>query len=205
MRLLFTLLFVAAFATVGFGQGIDGTAHDFEAQSWTTEVCAACHTPHASATDAVVGAPLWNHQISVKADFTPYASSTITATMGQPGGTSMLCLSCHDGTVALENFGGMVAGTNYILTGLIDDELGDDHPISFTYDLALSVADPGLYDPANRLSGLGANIDDDMLSGAGNDQMECSSCHDVHNSAGIASLLRMSNVGSLLCLTCHNK
>ena len=81
-------------------------------------------------------------------------------------------------------------------------DLSDDHPISFTYNTALATADGGLWDPASALSGLGGTIDADLLSGS---MVECSSCHDVHNSYGIPFLLVKSNAASALCLTCHDK
>src|SRR5215472_1749968 len=60
------------------------------------DVCIFCHAPH-SASGA---GPLWNHQLSVTT-YTPYSSPTLKATVGQPTGSSKLCQSCHDGTVAL--------------------------------------------------------------------------------------------------------
>src|ERR1041385_334859 len=61
-----------------------------------TEVCIFCHTPHRATGEQ----PLWNHAGSA-ATYTPYSSSTLKAAVGQPTGASKLCLSCHDGTVAL--------------------------------------------------------------------------------------------------------
>src|SRR3954451_17667369 len=61
-----------------------------------TEICIFCHTPHRGTGET----PLWNHALS-SATYTPYTSSTIKAAVGQPTGASKLCLSCHDGTVAL--------------------------------------------------------------------------------------------------------
>jgi len=84
-------------------------------------------------------------------------------------------------------------------------DLSGDHPISFTYDDALATTDGELNAPTTTASGLGANIDDDMLFGAGADQLECASCHDVHNTAGINPLMLMDNTNSELCLTCHIK
>jgi predicted CXXCH cytochrome family protein len=123
--------------------------------------------------------------------------------MGQPDGSSKLCLSCHDGTVALENFGGVTTGTTEI-TGdaLMGTDLSNDHPVSFTYNTALATADGELEDPSTGLSGLGGTIDDDMLISG---KMQCSSCHDVHNTAGINYMLLKSNSASALCLTCHIK
>ncbi len=190
-----------AFVSISFGQTIVGSAHDFSSETWNPsgEVCIVCHTPHhAISTDA----PLWNHEVTT-ATFTTYSSSTLDATVGQPDGTSKMCLSCHDGTVAIDNFGGQTGGSEFI-TGddLIGTDLSNDHPISFTYDATLATNDGGLFDPTTTNSGLGGTIADDMLSGG---KLQCSSCHDVHNGSGVAKLLVKSNANSALCLTCHNK
>jgi predicted CXXCH cytochrome family protein len=147
---------------------------------------------------------LWNHAVTTAA-YTLYDSPTMNAETGQPGGVSKACLSCHDGTVALDSFGGST-GTNFIGGGAnFGTDLSNDHPVSFTYNAALVTADGGgLYLPSVD-SGLGGSIAEDMLFGAGNDQVECASCHDVHNAANQESLLLMSNAGSALCLTCHAK
>jgi len=180
-----------------------GSAHDFSGDTWNPsgEICLPCHTPHGGDL-SVTDAPLWNHTVT-QATFQLYQSSTMQATdLGQPSGRSKLCLSCHDGTVALDSFGDTV-GSRYIgAEGNIGTDLRNDHPISFTYNDALAVADRGLYPPSSRASGLGSTIQRDMLF---NNKMECSSCHDVHNEAGIDDLLRKSNAGSALCLTCHDK
>ncbi|MEN8250957.1 MAG: cytochrome c3 family protein, partial [Bacteroidota bacterium] len=169
----------------------------------TGEICIVCHTPHNALTSNV----LWNHEESA-ATFTLYpATGTMNSTPGQPTGTSLLCLSCHDGTVALEDFGGVTTGTNHVTGGdLVGTDISDDHPISLTYDAALATADGSLWDPTATASGLGGNIDADMLFGPTNNQLECSSCHDVHNNGlGTVFLLRKDNAASALCLTCHNK
>ena len=99
----------------------------------TSEICIFCHTPH----NANPVTPLWSQALS-SASYTSYASSTMNATVGVPQGSSKLCLSCHDGTVALGN----IAGSGQLpMTGLptgkltgassLGTNLGDDHPISF--------------------------------------------------------------------------
>jgi len=204
INLILTFCFVALLSTFSFGQ-IAGSAHDFSAASWNTttgEVCNVCHTPHNALN--VTDAPLWDHMVTT-ATFTLYTSPSMNATVGQPAGSSKLCLSCHDGTVALDNFAGTTTGTNYI-TGnqLVGTDFSNDHPISFTYDAALATADGGLFNPTTALSGVtttGTINDDLLLSG----QMQCSSCHDVHNASGLNSLLVKTNAGSALCFTCHDK
>lgn len=191
------------FAGTLSAQTIVGTEHDLSGVQGTGgQICVVCHTPH-NADTTVSEAPLWNHETTA-ATFTVYDSPTFDGGPSvQPAGASKLCLSCHDGTVALDAFGGG-AGTNGNVIGggaLIGTDLSNDHPISFTYDSALATADSGLYDPTTRSSGLGSTIDADLLF-AGN--MECASCHDVHDNS-IAPFLRLSNAASGMCLTCHNQ
>ncbi len=204
LKKLFTLAFVMLMGQYIYAQTIVGSAHDFSGDNWnnTGEICIVCHTPHNA--DITVGeAPLWNHEVTT-ANFTLYSSPTFDATdLGQPAASSKLCLSCHDGTVAVDNFGGRTNGSDF-LTGKknLGTDLSDDHPISFTYDAALVALDPGLFDPTTTSSGLGGTINDDLLLGG---QVQCASCHDVHNGAGLSDLLRLSNAASALCLTCHAK
>jgi len=199
MKRVFLVVCILA-STCALAQ-ITGSAHDFQAAGWNPsgQICIACHTPH-NANTAVPNAPLWNHEVTV-ATYTVYASPSLDASLGQPNGISKLCLSCHDGTVALDSFGGMTGAT--VLTGsaVVGTSLEDDHPISFVYDANLATTDGELEDPATVASGLGGFIADDLLF---NGQMECSSCHDVHGSS-FGNLLRMSNSASALCLTCHIK
>jgi predicted CXXCH cytochrome family protein len=154
----------------------------------------------------VTDAPLWNHAVTNKT-FQLYNSPTLDATPSQPAGASRLCLSCHDGTVAVDSYGGNSG--SIFLGGDVAvgaDELSNDHPISFAYDDALASQDGGLFAPSSTASGLGGTIAQDLLF---NNQLECSSCHDVHNGASAAavndSLLVITQANSQICLTCHNK
>ena len=205
MKKLFVILtalaFVVGFSGVSFA-GIKGTDHDFSGETWNTsgEICVVCHTPH-NADATVTGAPLWDHEVTATAAFTLYTSSTLDATLGQPGGVSLLCLSCHDGTVAIDSFGG-ATGTNFVTGDAnLGTDLREDHPISFVYDNALFLLDDELYDPIVANSGLGGTIDADMLFST---KLECASCHDPHSDV-FSSFLVKDNAESGLCLTCHNK
>jgi predicted CXXCH cytochrome family protein len=80
--------------------------------------------------------------------------------------------------------------------------LEDDHPVSFVYNTSLSIQDDGLKDPSTESTALGNTIEIDLLYEG---RVECASCHDVHDLAGISNLLRFSNEGSALCITCHDK
>jgi len=208
MKLLkvFTIMLIAlAFMSVtAFGQNITGSDHDFSGKSWSNgKVCVVCHTPH-NADQNVSGAPLWNHAVTT-ATFQLYSSATLDATIGNPDGVSKLCLSCHDGTVGIDNYGGRGTSAEIISGGaLIGTDLTNDHPVSFTYDANLAATDGGLFDPTTTNSGLGGKISDDMLFGQNNDRLECASCHNPHDRSK-GKFLRKDNTGSGLCFTCHNK
>jgi predicted CXXCH cytochrome family protein len=68
----------------------------------TTEICVFCHTPHGADSSATV--PLWNRTLGTPADYQTYASlgtATLDGTDRPVGGVSLACLSCHDGTQAM--------------------------------------------------------------------------------------------------------
>ena len=218
MKKLFILFSVLAllggFSGVSIA-GIAGSVHDFSGFSFAGgQICLPCHTPHNG--ELVNNAPLWNHELST-ATYNLYTSPSMDATVNQPTGASMLCLSCHDGTVAVDSFGGQ-SGTIFIsaLNSQADltTDLSNDHPISFVYDAALATTDPGLFDPTTKVVTIGSGtfsrtgtITDVMLEDS---VLQCQSCHSVHNDfvAGTAisdALLKITIGGSELCLTCHNK
>ncbi len=190
-----------------------GSAHDFSTANWNPgqKVCVTCHTPHNSST-SVSDAPLWNHAVT-SATYTLYASPTLKATMGQPGGNSKLCLSCHDGTVAVDSFGGATGSTNISNANKVGTALNDDHPIGFLYDTTLATSNGSLFDPLTKSVTIGTGgqtkvgtVKDVMLFGG---KMECSSCHDVHNTFTVGAngtgMVKMDTAGSKICMACHNK
>ena len=207
---LISIVLFFVFSSVALAGTIAGSAHDFRGYLWNAsgEICKPCHAPHQT---KALPAPLWNHELSKKT-YTMY-DSTQSPSMDadvsiQPNGSSKICLSCHDGTVALENYGNITDGTIFLYGNvLVGTDLSDDHPISFVYDAALTAQDGELYDPSVKLSGIVGSmgtINVDMLFQG---RMECSSCHDVHNTRAVAGtkLLLKDNTGSALCLTCHDK
>lgn len=197
--------------TAGAGT-ITGSAHDFSALNWSGgRMCVACHAPHKSDT-TVSEAPMWNHAMST-ATYQLYSSSTLKATVSQPGGNSKLCLSCHDGTVAVDSFGGTTGTTMIAGKSNIGTDLKKSHPIGFTYDTALATANGSLHDPETKTVTIGTapqtktgTLKSVMLY---NGKMECGSCHDVHNTFTVGNagsgLVKVSQAGSKLCMECHNK
>lgn len=136
-----------------------------------SQICVFCHTPHGANTADV--SPLWNRPSS-GATYTPYSSESLDAISaqsgwtGQPLGSSKLCLSCHDGTIALGNvvnapgsgLGSAIsvsgatdtkmpegAGATTGYTRLLGDNLSNDHPISVTYNKTLADRDGELRTP----------------------------------------------------------
>lgn len=161
------------------------------------EICIFCHGAHGTAPQA----PLWNRFSSGMA-YTPYSSTTLKARVGQPTGSSALCLSCHDGTVAMGKVRNRKAeirmrGTTARMSGSranLGTDLSDDHPISFTYDNGLaSRSDGELRDPMM----LPAEVRLD-----GQHQLQCTSCHDPHADT-YGQFLVLDNRQSALCSACH--
>jgi predicted CXXCH cytochrome family protein len=161
-----------------------------------TEICIFCHIPHNARADIPY---LWNRQ-DPAGPYTPYYSTTLKATVGQPTGTSRLCLSCHDGTIApgavLSQstpmpFTATLAGRSSNL----GTNLADDHPVSFDYAGAAAL-------PNSQLAGTAFLPSTIRLDAAG--QMQCTACHNPHNDQ-YGKFLVMSNLGAGLCISCHSK
>ena len=208
-KLIIATLAIAGLAINASAQ-IESSAHDFSGSAWNSsgKICLPCHTPHSSLSTLV---PLWNHA-STTNSFTLYTGGAdFDATdVGQPSGASLACLSCHDGTVALDSFGGSTTGSVFLASvkasAVVGTDLSNDHPVSFTYDDTLANTDGSLHTPSDTTpAGLGGTIAEKMLFGVSDNQLECASCHDVHNATGFDGLLRIDNAGSDLCLACHDK
>lgn len=212
--LLFTLLIILIVSNFAYAN-ISGTVHNLSTSGPGTvksdtedKICIFCHTPHNSNPSMAI----WNHTTSGQ-PYTIY-DSTISKTMdatdtGQPAGTSKLCLSCHDGTVAI---GGTLEGTISMTGTATDDtmpatsadmgtDLSDDHPQDFTYDSNLATQDTLLKDPDSTNSGLGGTVTEDMLQ---NSKMRCTSCHKPHDNTN-GNFLIMDNSNHELCTTCHSQ
>ena len=229
--------------------GIVGSPHDFSGYSWNTDpadpatVCSTCHTPHHADSSVV---PLWSHQTTASA-FIMYNNANVIDQFGhpvanlqatvdnQPAGPSKACLSCHDGTVAINTYGGVgfytTHGTAAFITNnaLIGTDLTHSHPISLAYSPSIVGngvnQDKWLYNPNTTpvltpVSGTFVPGNDMSVNGfllGGQNRLECTSCHDVHNQIGTPfdktfnpKLVKIvgvdaNNNGSLLCRSCHNK
>ncbi len=196
------------------------------------EICVYCHTPHNSSTD--YDAPLWNRPTPSNT-YDVYSSGSMDAATRQPDGVSLACLSCHDGTIAVDSVlnyrvitdpatqhrmmsrtGGSTSCAQCHGSGDYTDhtgrylttDLSDDHPISIVYNEAYGAQSPAEFADPNTIAPLR------LFNG----RVECASCHDVHSPndpfdftypTGAVTRrsyhLRKSNRSSSLCLTCHIK
>jgi predicted CXXCH cytochrome family protein len=176
--------------------------HDFRNQGWAGgQICLPCHAPHNNRN--AVGTLLWNHTAST-ATYEFYYSPTMKApTPLAMSPVSRNCMGCHDGTVALDAFGSAEPSTYISQQFNLGTVLVRDHPVSIDYTTALAASKGNMVDPSTPgSSGLGRSIDEDLLF---DKKVECSSCHDVHNKYNNnPGMLKKSNDGSALCLTCHD-
>lgn len=153
-------------------------------------LCGFCHIPH----NAVQTRGLWARNLPTQS-YKLYESSTLEATLEQPTGSSRLCLSCHDGTLALGTTRERTEPTLGQLTGrtLLGTDLSDDHPISFRYDDELVARRASLADPQNLRREI-------RLDETG--QIQCTSCHDPHQDR-FSNFLVMDPSRGALCVVCH--
>ncbi len=221
--------------------GATSTIKSVVGATGTDEICIFCHTPHMNVTKGDV-LPLWNHRLSSGVgSYTMYKSASFNGadnygllqavTLNTPttpadlvtGNMSVtnLCLSCHDGTQAVNAMfnppnrlnanpvmtGGGGAGSAYIpntSNAYLGTDLQNDHPVNFTYSVSQTVSDETLHTEGG--GGVQWNGETVRLF---NGTVQCASCHDPHKdyvtSTEFTPFLRVTISGSKLCLTCHDK
>ncbi len=166
--------------------------------------CIYCHTSH-NAVPQVKG--LWNHEVS-GANYSLYTSSTdkqgpesVTATS-----PSRLCMSCHDGTVALSATYNSRMVTDAVRTplsqaGNLGVDLSRSHPFSFDqWNKDISLVD-SLFNTNSRAT---ANAKVKLENG----RIECATCHDPHvqnlDPMRPTDFLVTNNAHGVICLACHD-
>jgi predicted CXXCH cytochrome family protein len=240
-RTLFIILAIAIVLSSGMANAavfpLDGTKHDLSpagpgpskaisvdpTQGGTSEICIFCHTPHSGNTEA----PLWNRASSA-ATYQTYTSDVLGGLgywgtedprTGVPHSKTRICLSCHDGTIAL---GSVVNMPNDIPTaysqiqmvgnstiqpssqGYIGIQLQDDHPVAIKHDRVrdLELVSGSSIGGGVRLYKDGAGKA--VIENADGNYVECTSCHNVHDNVN-GNFLVEPNTGSALCKRCHTK
>jgi predicted CXXCH cytochrome family protein len=236
----------AQFTGDGFKNTVVGSPHDLSANAdvgiaGATAVCEFCHAPHKipgmyGGVPLGVAAPpmLWNLQIKT-VTYPTYGNSPILAALdvrspSEAGPTkqaaymSLLCLSCHDGSISAASFyfSDPVIFGNLASMGAINvipnignsagAGLANDHPVDFTYSAALATSAGGLQTPtegaAIRIPYVGKNQPLPLFKDQPTDtsgRVECATCHNPHDNTknGGNYFLRMENAGSAVCLNCH--
>lgn len=158
-----------------------------------TRICVFCHTPHNGSPLT----PLWNKELEPRS-YAVYSSPTLkSGPLPQPSGATKLCLTCHDGMLAMGAVlnpatGIPMAGGNLLPPGSLANfglDLSGHHPVSFSYQTALPNTELAPSPPPDLVYG---NMD----------EVHCTTCHDPHNDQYGMFLLK-DNRFSALCTTCH--
>lgn len=241
-RWLITVVVLAvSWVTTSYAGTILGSKHDFTGLNKRAGVaampglafsdygssCIYCHIPpdrdEADSTTSG-GIPGFNRFTPAANGYSLYDSLALDNKVRSPSPISLLCLSCHDGTMGVDmtvfrpngwNSSEDTAlhlsinGANDLFScGKCHDgkvahniaikhlgtDLQNDHPISMTY-AGLTHSDPDFRPPDGPYGfDNGVKLYDDKV--------ECASCHNVHN-PDITLLLRVS--ADRLCETCHIK
>ena len=191
---------VGSTAMAAGGSSVVGSKHDLsvrgpgpiKAQA-ERQSCVFCHVPHGGTSRALGARP----EIGNK--HRPYESTTAQRNPGAPSGATRVCLSCHDGTIAV----GQTRTRTIQMNGATDNgripatrrsNLGTDlrgtHPVSVT-------GEPGsrVHAPTDR------HVRLDAAS-----QVQCTSCHDPHSEFGGTAegrFLVRPTKASQLCTSCH--
>ena len=202
-RLVWLAIFAASSAHAAARNSVVGSKHDFSVNgpgpikaTAERQVCIFCHVSHGGGNEQLTNRP------DIGKDHRPYESTTIRARPGAPTGASRLCLSCHDGTIAVgktltrtiqmderEAPGGRIAPTRHSNLGT---DLRKSHPISFAPSDSEKVRRPANGDPVH-------------LDRRG--ELQCTSCHDAHaeyKGSPEGKFLTRPTRDSELCVSCHS-
>ncbi|MFN3076635.1 MAG: cytochrome c3 family protein [Alphaproteobacteria bacterium] len=187
--------------------------------------CIYCHVPSTvkGKTPSPSGGEIqdWNRYFSTDAEV--YQSPTLRGKVKGLGAESLICLSCHDGSMAvdmvltkpenwnsndessmhmkLDSGGGLDRCTqchdgttaHKMDAVVIGKNLMDDHPVGVEYPSTFGNVD--FHPPSS-----GGKFQNGIKLFQG--KVECATCHDVHN-PDIVPFLRVERKS--LCITCHNK
>ena len=189
--------------------------------------CVYCHIPPEEAGTEPLdygGIDGWNRYVPALSRYQLFDSPTLNSKTGDPNPISMLCLSCHDGTMAvdmvvfkpatfdpsldnamhmrinpaddIESCGKCHNGevAHDITVKMLGTDLRNDHPISMRY-AGLEYDDVDFRAPD---SPNGFNNGVKLYNG----NVECMTCHNVHDPS--KELLLRANA-EVLCFTCHLK
>jgi len=155
--------------------------------------CVFCHAMHG-------GGMSLSSRPDPTANYRPYESSTMRGSPGRPSGASRVCLSCHDGTIAV----GQTLKRRIDVTGAPDGKipasrrsnLGTDLRSSHPFSISASGS------PGTRAPPAHGRVRADKQG-----LIQCTSCHDPHSEFGGSpegKFLVESTTRSALCGECHS-
>lgn len=217
VRLMLTLAFLAGVVRALVAQqrgNVAATLHNLSVSGpgdvrsqRESEVCKFCHIPH----HPVQRESLWSQRLPVAQYETPKLRRSGTETAApQPDGASRLCLSCHDGTVALGDIGGRssarTADTRITrsMRRYFGTDLSGSHPVSFVVVDGDSSSGPardmGLKPLATIQSDSDVRLDE-------RGRMQCTTCHDPHDDRNYrpdrTPHFLVKPTTTEVCLACH--
>lgn len=168
-----------------------------------TRVCIFCHSSHNASSEG----PLWNHKTTAPGKFQTYKRSTMKSTSEQPNGSTKLCLSCHDGTIAVGAIRNKATAIPMDKVGSsgeiprtrashIGTDLSGTHPVSVKFDQQVATASNNLKWPLNN-SDKSVSVDYDGY-------VQCTSCHDPHDDSKSEKYpFWNKSTFSEVCKVCH--
>jgi predicted CXXCH cytochrome family protein len=171
-----------------------GTSH---IQGQMQAACLYCHVPHSGKNKSA----LWGQSLSTS-NYSTYVSDTSANTTTQPelGQDSSLCLSCHDGTVAVGNVSPYGPYTMQGKWNPMSTQLQGSHPFSLQLPMK---------DAPDLVASLAADGKTGDHTGAVkliNGNIECTTCHDPHNQykdLQSQNFLVLINKQGAVCTSCH--
>jgi hypothetical protein len=206
--------------------GMVNSPHDFTTQTnfWVSgvtnwipnnNVCEECHTIHKAVSSYKNAGPLWAHEgTGAPPTYTAFTSPKLTAagypSGGTPGWSSLACLSCHDGILALNQLNGKstpatpvniatVASFAVITAGAAGGptDISGTHPVGVDYNTCQAADSTGLFPASTPVANAGADtgktiqaflLFNETTEGGGSAMVECASCHDIHQQQGTSAL-----------------
>jgi predicted CXXCH cytochrome family protein len=168
-----------------------------------TRICIFCHSSHNASREG----PLWNHQTTVPGKFQTYNRASLAGRAEQPNGATKLCLSCHDGTIAVGAVRGLqrpipmrsVGASGEIPSGRrshMGTDLTGTHPVSIRFQQNLAMATEHLRWPPLDPEGV-VGLD-------ANGYVQCTACHDPHGSRSAKYPLWQKETFDQVCQVCHD-
>jgi predicted CXXCH cytochrome family protein len=165
-----------------------------------TDSCSYCHAPHSG-----LNIGLWNQKLTTQS-YTMYTSTTEKNSGVQPvlGSPSNMCLSCHDGTVAVGStvvYGTVTVSGAMAAADVFSSKMQSSHPFSLVTPLKDNI------DLVASLAANGTTADATHAVKLIKGNVECTSCHNPHAQAkDLVSQNFLAKDGSSgqLCLACHD-